>query len=74
MLIIDDVRNVTFSNGNVRIECTATRGDGETVKIDDLVIPGNRYGHIVETLRRAFQELLEQAGERQEGEREAGEA
>jgi hypothetical protein len=59
MIYFDGIRNVTLSNGDVRVELTATAGDGSETQVDHFVIPASRYGQVVEQLRQAGQQLQE---------------
>ena len=58
-LLMDNIRNVSLSNGLVRIECTTTGADGETQVSGELVIPASQYSTVVQALQNAGQQLQE---------------
>jgi hypothetical protein len=66
MIFFDGIRNVTLSNGNVRVELTATAGDGSETLVDHFVVPASRYGQVVEQLRQAGQQLQEKQTKKEE--------
>ena len=64
-LLADDIRNVSLSNGLVRIECTTTGADGQTQVSGELVIPAGQYGTVVKALQNAGQQLQERVQSRE---------
>ena len=67
-LLADDIRNVSLSNGLVRIECMATGADGETQVSGELVIPASQYATVVQSLQNAGHQLQERVQGRSEPE------
>ena len=67
-LLTENIRNVSLSNGLVRIECTTTGADGETQVSGELVIPASQYATVVQALQNAGQQLQERAQSRSEPE------
>ena len=64
-LLIDNISNVTLSNGVVRIECTTTGADGQTQTAAQLLIPAGQYSTVVQALQNAGQQLQEQVQNRE---------
>ena len=67
-LLTDNIRNVSLSNGLVRIECTTTGADGQTQVSGELVIPAGQYSTVAEALKNAGQQLQEWVQSRSEQE------
>jgi len=64
-LLTENIRNVSLSNGLVRIECTTTGADGQTRVSGELVIPADQYGTVVKALQNAGQQLQERVQNRE---------
>jgi hypothetical protein len=64
-LLTESIRNVSLSNGLVRIECTTTGADGQTQVSGELVIPADQYGSVVKSLQNAGQQLQERVQNRE---------
>ena len=64
-LLTDNIRNVSLSNGLVRIECTTTGADGETHVSGELVVPAGQYSTVVQALQNAGQQLQERVQNRE---------
>ena len=64
-VLIDNIANVTLSNGVVRLECTTTGADGQTQTAAELLIPAGQYSAVVQALQNAGQQLQEQVQNRQ---------
>ena len=73
--LIENIANVSLSNGVVRIQCTSTGADGETQTAGELVIPAGQYSAVVQGLQNAGQQLQarqEEQKQQQEGEAQSG--
>ena len=64
-LLTENIRNVSLSNGLVRIECTTTGADGETQVSGELVIPAGQYSTVVQALQNAGEKLQERVENRE---------
>ena len=64
-LLIDNIANVTLSNGVVRLQCSTTGADGETRTAGEVLIPAGQYSAVVQSLQNAGQQLQEQVQNRQ---------
>jgi len=68
-LLTENIRNVSLSNGLVRVETVATGADGQETKTGEIVIPATQYGAVVEALRRSGEQLQQRVqGQPNEGE------
>jgi hypothetical protein len=57
IILVDGIKDVTFHNGIVRIECITAGPNGEQRSSGTLVIPGNVTGPVLQALVQAIQEL-----------------
>jgi len=73
-LLIDNIANVSLSNGLVRIECTTRSADGESRTSGELVIPASQYATVVQALQQAGQQLEARIQQSRQGEGEGQKA
>ena len=64
-LLIDNINNVSLSNGLVRIECTVTGADGETRTSGEIVVAASQYATVVQALQQAGQQIQERVQNRE---------
>jgi hypothetical protein len=56
-LFIDNITNMTFHGGVLRIECAAVGHEGKLSPTGVLIIPGPAASHVLQTLMKGAQEL-----------------
>lgn len=64
-LFADGIRNVSLSNGVVRVELGRDGGQGETVSNGTLMIPANQAGSFASALNNALRELQQRLEQQQ---------
>ena len=70
-IFADQISNVTFSNGNLRIQLTQRGADNEEVDAGILIIPANQANNFVNGLAGSLKNLDEKLKEARQ-EREGG--
>lgn len=73
MLLIDGIQNVSMANGLVRVQVTRVGADGKSSGVEEIAIPANQYGNVVQALQQAGQNLqqrLQENQKQQEGSQE----
>lgn len=57
MILIDNISNVSLTNGILRVECTSVGSDGQPKPSGEILIPANQAGAVVQTLANALKEI-----------------
>jgi len=58
-VFVDQISQVTLSNGNLRIKLTQRGGENETVDVGTLIIPANQANNFVNALAGSLKNLDE---------------
>ena len=70
MLVIDGIQHVSMANGLVRIQVVQTGADGKQKGVEEIAIPSNQYGNVVQALQQAGQNLQQRIQEQQKQQQE----